>query len=204
MHALWGPSECLDRFFKLGWFKRILLQGFWMFVSGLVLVWCYLAYAWFFFGVTPITGQITGWVIGALFIVLLPIAFLESLRASRLNFIAKRDNRMTQDGVADSDSDRNPERRNHRYGAVAFALLAIGAHIPAKLIDKSRFDDDQFLAEHYHRFHSRGGEMQVSQGKIVAVAFSDPSFQLTDLEQFNAPESIEALSLEGAEMETEL
>jgi hypothetical protein len=187
-------------FLKLGWLKRILLQGFWMFVSGLVLVWCYLAYTWFFFGVTPITGQITGWVIGALFIVLLPIAFLESLKASRLNFIAKRDLGMTQDGAADSVPDRNPERWNHRCGAVAFALLAIGAHIPAKLIDKSRFDDDQFLAEHYQRLHSRGGEIRVSQGKIVAVAFSDPSFQLTDLEQFNAPESVETLSLERAEI----
>lgn len=187
-------------FLKLGWLKRILLQGFWMFVSGLVLVWCYLAYTWFFFGVTPITGQITGWVIGALFIVLLPIAFLESLRASRLSFIAKRDIGITQDGAADSVPDRNPERWNHRYGAVALALLAIGAHIPAKLIDKSRVADDQFLAEQYWKLQSRGGEIRVLQGKIVAVAFSAPGFQLNDLEQFPAPESVEALSLAHAEI----
>lgn len=188
-------------FSKLGWLKRIMLQLTWMFTTGVFLLCPYFEYTSIFLVGGIVTNEIARWLIATTFATLLPIGFLLSLRASRLRFTAIGNHRTAKDKVEDLNRVHHPKRWIHRLGAVAFVVLAIGIHISARIIDYSRVADDQFLAEQYWKLQSRGGEIRVLQGKIVAVAFSAPGFQLNDLEQFPAPVYVEALSLAHAEID---
>ncbi|AMV32672.1 Leucine Rich repeats (2 copies) [Pirellula sp. SH-Sr6A] len=153
---------------------------------------------------TIAVSSLTSMCVAAFFIATLPILFMESLRASGFQFVSQFPPKSEQQVSEKEEALIRRSQWQQRLGAGIMALMAIGIHIPASNLNKSRIAEDQWLADRYQQIHEQGGELRVSRGQIVSVAFSDPKFQSVDIEQFPAPEQVERLSLAGATVGDEI